>query len=224
MQDQKRPLLRMVVEAGSLRQARHCLLSARQPGQSKTQHPLATPATPSRHRPGVPHRTPWHRPPHRHNPAPAVWAGVCRVLGVSASGYYAWRKRPRSERARGDAILAHRIRWIHLHSRGTYGAPRIQAELADEGMRVGRKRVARLIPAGHRDGVQAAGLQGVSRGRRPRTTIRQTGARPAPDLVNRDFAVAGANHLWVADTLAPALQVQVLPTSRPGQVPCTWPS
>jgi len=118
-------------------------------------------------------------------------ATMCRVLGVSASGYYAWRKRPCSERARGDAILAHRIRGIHLHSRGTYGAPRIHAELADEGMRVGRKRVARLM--------QAAGLQGVSRGRRPRTTIRQAGARPAPDLVNRDFAVAGANHLWVAD-------------------------
>jgi len=143
-------------------------------------------------------------------------ATMCRVLGVSASGYYAWRKRPRSERARGDAILAHRIRGIHLHSRGTYGAPRIHAELADEGMRVGRKRVARLM--------QAAGLQGVSRRRRPRTTIRQAGARPAPDLVDRDFAVARPNQLWVADTLAPALQVQVSRTSRPGQVPCTWPS
>ena len=143
-------------------------------------------------------------------------ATMCRVLGVSASGYYAWRKRPRSERARADAILAHRIRGIHLRSRGTYGAPRIHAELADEGMRVGRKRVARLM--------QGAGLQGVSRRRHARTTVRQAGARPAPDLVNRDFAVAGANHLWVADTLAPALQVQVSPTSRPGAGTCTWPS
>jgi len=112
-------------------------------------------------------------------------------VDVSASGYYAWRKRSRSERSRGDAILADRIRWIHLRSRGTYGAPRIHAELADEGMRVGRKRVARLM--------RIAGLQGVSRRRRARTTLRTVGAQPAPDLVDRDFAVTGPNRLWVAD-------------------------
>ena len=112
-------------------------------------------------------------------------------MDVSASGYYAWRKRSCSERARGDAILADRIRWIHLRSRRTYGAPRIHAELADEGMRVGRKRVARLM--------RIAGLQGVSRRRRPQTTVRAVGAHPAPDLVERDFAVTGLNRLWVAD-------------------------
>jgi putative transposase len=116
---------------------------------------------------------------------------MCRVLEVSTSGYYAWLKRAPSRRSREDVILADRMRWIHLRSRGTYGAPRMHAELADEGVRVGQKRVARLM--------RAFGLQGVSRRRRVRTTIRQGGARPAPDLVNRDFAVAGANHLWVAD-------------------------
>ncbi len=94
-------------------------------------------------------------------------------------------------RSREDALLTERIRWIHLRSRGTYGAPRIQAELYDEGVHVGRKRVARLM--------QAAGLHGVSRRRHPRTTLREVGARPAPDLVERDFAVAGPNKLWVAD-------------------------
>ena len=118
-------------------------------------------------------------------------ATMCRVLEVSTSGYYVWRKRNASQRSQEDAIPSDRIRWIHLRSRGTYGAPRIHAELADEGVHVGRKRVARLM--------QAAGLQGVSRRRRPRTTLRAVGAQPAPDLVERDFAVAGPNRLWVAD-------------------------
>ena len=120
---------------------------------------------------------------------------MCRVLGVSTSGYYAWLKRQSSRRSREDAILTDRIRWIHLRSRGTYGSPRIHAELRDEGVHVSRKRVARLM--------QAAGLQGVSRRKSTRTTIRQPGAQRAPDLVNRDFDVAGPNRLWVADTLAP---------------------
>jgi len=118
-------------------------------------------------------------------------AAMCRVLKVSTSGYYAWLKRAPSARAREDAMLTHRIRSIHLLSRGTYGAPRVHAELADEGVHVGRKRVARLM--------QAAGLQGVSRRRHARTTVRQPGALRAPDLVKRDFAVAGPNQLWVAD-------------------------
>jgi putative transposase len=116
---------------------------------------------------------------------------MCRVLGVSTSGYYAWLKRQSSQHSREDTILTDRIRWIHLRSRGTYGAPRIHAELYDEGVHVGRKRVARLM--------QAAGLQGVSRRKSTRTTIRQPGAQRAPDLVNRDFGVARPNRLWVAD-------------------------
>jgi len=118
-------------------------------------------------------------------------ATMCRLLEVSSSGYYAWRTRPASERSRTDAILKNRIRWIHLRSRGTYGVPRIYAELRDEGVRVGRRRVARLM--------RAAGLQGVARRTHRRTTIRQPGAQPAPDLVQRDFAAAGPNRLWVAD-------------------------
>jgi putative transposase len=116
---------------------------------------------------------------------------MCRVLGVSTSGYYAWLKRPLSERSRDNAILAQRIRRIHLLSRGTYGSPRIRAELRDEGVRVGRRRVARLM--------RAAGLQGVSRRKYRRTTVRQLGAQAAPDLVQRNFAAAAPNQLWVAD-------------------------
>jgi putative transposase len=116
---------------------------------------------------------------------------MCLVLDVSPSGYYAWRGRPTSERSRANAILTDRIRWIHLRSRGTYGVPRIYAELRDEGVRVGRHRVARLM--------RAAGLRGVARRSWRRTTIRQPGAQPAPDLVGRDFRAAGPNRLWVAD-------------------------
>ena len=116
---------------------------------------------------------------------------LCEVLGVSPSGYYAWRRRPPSARSRSDAALAVRIGSIHQRSRGTYGVPRVHAELAQEGIRVGRKRVARLM--------RAAGLQGASRRRWVRTTCRDPKARPAPDLVQRHFAATGPNCLWVAD-------------------------
>ena len=118
-------------------------------------------------------------------------AMMCRLLEVSTSGYYAWLKRHRSKRSREDAILTDRIRWIYLRSRSTYGAPRVYEELRDEGVRVGRKRVARLM--------RAAGLQGVSRRKRVRTTIRKPGVRPAPDLVKRDFTADHPDQLWVAD-------------------------
>jgi putative transposase len=116
---------------------------------------------------------------------------MCRVLGVSPSGYYAWRQRPPSRRTQADQILTEKIRRIHKRSQGTYGAPRIQAELADNGVLVGCKRVARLL--------RAADLQGVSRRKGPRTTRRQPGAQPAPDLVQRDFTATGPDELWVAD-------------------------
>jgi len=116
---------------------------------------------------------------------------MCRVLEVSTSGFYAWLKRSCSRWARADTLLTGRVRQIHQRSRGTYGAPRIHAELADEGMHVGRKRVARLM--------QAAGLRGVSRRKPYRTTIREPRHRPAPDLVDRNFTAAGPNRLWVAD-------------------------
>ena len=109
-------------------------------------------------------------------------ATMCRLLGVSTSGYYAWLKRPPAARARLDAELGLRLRAIHERSRGTYGAPRIYAELKDEGVRIGRKRVARLL--------RAAGLRGVSRRQWITTTVRDRGARPAPDLVERNFVAA----------------------------------
>jgi putative transposase len=117
-------------------------------------------------------------------------ATVCRTLGVSPSGYYAWRKRPLSPRARADVELTAQIAAVHRESRGTYGAPRIHAELATHGLNIGRKRVARLM--------RVAGLQGVSR-RKCRTTVRDETARPAPDLVARQFAAPGPDQLWVAD-------------------------
>jgi putative transposase len=116
---------------------------------------------------------------------------MCRVLEVSASGYYAWRRRTMSVRAREDEQLQQRIRTIHVLSRQTYGAPRVHAELQEEGTHVGRKRVARLM--------RAASLQGVSRRKFIRTTRRDRSARPAPDLVDRKFIADTPNSLWVAD-------------------------
>ena len=118
-------------------------------------------------------------------------ATMCRLLGVSASGYYAWQQRPPSARAQADAALTESIRAIHERSRETYGMPRIHAELTAEGRLVGRKRVARLM--------RAAGLEGISRRRRGRTTRRDRDARPAPDLVERNFSAGGPDELWVAD-------------------------
>jgi putative transposase len=116
---------------------------------------------------------------------------MCRLLDVSTSGYYEWRDRKPSARAREDAVLTEMISEIHSMSGGAYGAPMIHAELADRGFQVGRKRVARLM--------KAAGLQGVTRRKSTWTTRRNTGSRPAPDLVDRDFTADGPNKLWVAD-------------------------
>ena len=118
-------------------------------------------------------------------------ATMCRLLGVSASGYYAWRDRRPSARAAADAALLARIKAIHAASRRTYGVPRIHAELAAAGIFVGRKRVARLM--------RAAGLKGVSRRKWVGTTQRAKDARPAPDLVARDFRAEAPDRLWVAD-------------------------
>ena len=116
---------------------------------------------------------------------------MCRVLEVSTSGYYAWCKRSPSARAQADAELTSRMNAIHERSHGTYGAPRVHAELEAEGIQVGRKRVARLM--------RTAGLVGVSRRKWITTTVRDRNARPAPDLVERNFVAPGPNRLWVAD-------------------------
>jgi len=118
-------------------------------------------------------------------------ATLCRVLEVSASGYYAWQKRSPSKRSVDDAVLQAEIEAIHRRSRATYGTPRVHAELRVEGTHVGRKRVARLM--------RRAGLEGASRRKRTWTTKRDREARPAPDLVDRDFSSEGPDRLWVAD-------------------------
>ena len=116
---------------------------------------------------------------------------MARVLGVSPSGYYAWRTRPVSARATADAALAARIATIHATSRGTYGERRVERDLIELDIHVGRKRIARLM--------RAQGLAGVSRRKSTRTTRRDPNARPAPDLVDRDFTAPGRDQLWVAD-------------------------
>jgi len=115
---------------------------------------------------------------------------LCRVLGVSPSGFYAWLGRTPSPRATANVALTERIRAAHARSRGTYGAPRVHAELRASGLVAARKRVARLM--------RVAGLVGC----RPRPFRRTTIADPtaqAEDLVRRDFRVAAPDRLWVAD-------------------------
>jgi putative transposase len=118
-------------------------------------------------------------------------ATMARLLGVSTSGFYGWLVREPAAHTRSDAQLLAHIRTLHASSRGTYGAPRIHAQLAREGVHVGRKRVARLM--------RMAGLCGASRRRWPRTTRPRAGARRAPDLVRRHFSADAPNILWVAD-------------------------
>jgi putative transposase len=113
------------------------------------------------------------------------------MLGVSRSGYYAWRSRPPSERTRLDAVLSEKIETIHRNSRATYGAPRVHAELRALGIRCGRKRVARLM--------RRAKLRSCLRGRRIKTTYRAALRQAAPDLVERNFVAGEPDRLWVAD-------------------------
>ena len=119
---------------------------------------------------------------------------MCRVLKVSKSGFYGWRNRAPSARARADAWLLEKIACIHGDSRETYGAPRIHFELRTLGVRCARKRVARLM--------REAGLFGCGgRRRKARTTLRSQIERipPAPDLVKRNFTPEAPDRLWVAD-------------------------
>jgi putative transposase len=117
---------------------------------------------------------------------------MCRVLDLSPSGYYAWLNREPSARARRDEELTHRIEVVWSENRRVYGRPRIFADLKESGEQVGEKRVGRLM--------KQAGIQGVSRRRRGvKTTRRNEDARPAPDLVERNFSADGPDQLWVAD-------------------------
>ena len=137
-------------------------------------------------------------------------ATMCRVLGVSSSGYHAWVKRRPSRRAETDAVLIAAIRVAHTASRGTYGAPRVHAELAAKGISVGCKRVARLMTQ--------AGLAGVSRRKFVVTTVKDGGRqRPIWLIVtSRRKRLTGCG--WPTS-----------PTSRPGQAfsisrSCSMPS
>jgi len=119
-------------------------------------------------------------------------AVACRVLKVSRSGYYEWRDRSLSERTQENELLVKYIEQIHADSRGTYGSPRVHAELTlGLGLSVNRKRVARLM--------REAGIQGLYRRKRSWTTVRDPAAEPAPDLVNRHFTVDGPDRLWITD-------------------------
>lgn len=125
---------------------------------------------------------------------------MCEVLGVSTSGYYAWRSRGPSIREQQDATLKERIRHYHQRSDGTYGSPRIHEDLLEkEGLRIGTNRVARLM--------REMGLRGVCRRRTPQTTRRSHSGRGVPDLVDRDFSADAPNQLWVAD-------ITYVPTAR----------
>lgn len=117
---------------------------------------------------------------------------ACRVLRVSRSGYYEWCDRPLSDRAQENELLVKYIEQIHADSRGTYGSPRVHAELTlGLGLPVNRKRVERLM--------REAGIQGLYRRRRSWTTVRDPAAEPAPDLVNRQFTVDAPDRLWITD-------------------------
>jgi len=118
---------------------------------------------------------------------------LCRVVAVSRQGYYAWRRRPPSKRELADRQLAERIRQIHADSEQIYGAPRVYSELRlGDGIRVGKKRVARLM--------RQLAIRGAD-GRRGgvRTTVHDPRRDSAPDLVDREFARAEPNRLWVCD-------------------------
>ncbi len=117
---------------------------------------------------------------------------MCRLLKVSRSGFYAWLDRPMSARARSNLALTAKIEMIHRRSRDTYGARNIHAELADDyGIRVGCKRVARLMRAAH--------LRGATLRRFVVTTQPDPAGTRAIDLVDRQFYTDGPDRLWVAD-------------------------
>jgi putative transposase len=117
---------------------------------------------------------------------------MCRLLGVSESGYHAWMRRAPSDRALSDAWLLEKIKEIHADNRQVYGSPRIHAELRlAHDVRVGRKRVERLM--------RQAGISGLVNKKRGKTTIRVPGVRVADDLVERQFTPPAPNVLWIAD-------------------------
>jgi len=118
-------------------------------------------------------------------------AVLCSVLGVSSSGFYAWRKRPPSQRAKRDARLAVEVRLAHKRGRGTYGSPRVHRELKAHGHRVGKKRVERLM--------RQEGIQGRQKRRFRRTTDSNHTQPVAANVLARNFHAAAPNTAWVTD-------------------------
>jgi putative transposase len=117
---------------------------------------------------------------------------MCRLLGVTRSGYYAWQPEKAARRARENQVLMEQIRVEYQSSRKTYGSPRILAALRRKGIACGRHRVARLM--------RMAGISPHQRHRRyPVTTQRQPGVVPAPNRLNQDFKALAANQKWVSD-------------------------
>ena len=117
---------------------------------------------------------------------------MCRLLQVSRSGYYAWRTRSESERDKTDRYLTRAIQRVHADSKGTYGSPRIRAELKSQGFNYGRHKVARLM--------HLAGLKGCPT-RRYRVTTQSDASHPvASNLLKQDFTAASADHRWASDT------------------------
>ena len=122
-------------------------------------------------------------------------AVMCRVLGVSRSGYYAWARRPPSERTLANATLVEEIRRVHAESDGTYGSRRVHAELRREGREVNHKRIERLMRV---EGIQGAYVPPKRRGNAD-CALGVDGVKVWPDLVKRDFQPTGPNQLWCSD-------------------------
>lgn len=118
---------------------------------------------------------------------------LCQVLGLHRSSFYYWKATAgdRARRDRADRLLAGQIRAIHTGTDGTYGAPRITAELCDQGILVNHKRVARVMTR--------FGIRGLRLRRRTRTTVPDPAAAQAPDLIGRDFAAPAPNQRYVGD-------------------------
>jgi len=116
---------------------------------------------------------------------------MCRLLEVSRSGYYAWRVRPESQRAKTDRELTGVIRRLHAESDGVYGSPKMRDELRDQGYRCGRHKVARLM--------RKAGLKGCPKRRYKVTTQRDPSHPVADNLLEQDFTAEGPNQRWASD-------------------------
>jgi len=116
---------------------------------------------------------------------------MCSLLEVSASGYYVWRERPPSERARANEGLVREIKAIHVKSHETYGSPRVHAELLNRGVRVGKNRVARLM--------QVENIQSRRKRRRQSTTDSRHNYPVAPNLLQQNFQAAAPNEKWLSD-------------------------